>query len=212
MLFEHRNLTNKIKNMKLLIKLLLVIIIAFSGSDLIAQKLTRAEKKALKKELRRYKKNLPAYKSLKENQEEKLDELYGKVNSAEAEVSELRSKLSACETEKSDCLAKQYSLETQIAELKAKPIRPGISTIPDKGVGYKVQMGYYRFFNINEYFESPKIMHYEAIDGGNKYMVGYFTDPQKALDFRDDIVRLGIKDAFVVKYVDGIRTTEEVKR
>ena len=41
------------------------------------------------------------------------------------------------------------------------------------------------------------------------YMMGNFRDLANAEAFRDDIRKLGIKDAFVVPYIDGTRVTIE---
>ena len=74
-----------------------------------------------------------------------------------------------------------------------------------KGVVYKIQIGNYKVFSANKYFEQPRYMGYEEADGSTRYVISYFTDEQTATDFVGDIRKMGIKDAFVAKYVNGKR-------
>jgi Skp family chaperone for outer membrane proteins len=76
------------------------------------------------------------------------------------------------------------------------------------GVVYKVQIGLYKEFSINKYFEEPRYIGYEDVDGMNRYIISYFPEEQIAEDFVKDIRKMGIKDAFVSKYIDGQRVYE----
>jgi hypothetical protein len=42
----------------------------------------------------------------------------------------------------------------------------------------------------------------------NRYVISYFPDEETAKSFVADIRKLGIKDAFVSKYIDGVRVYE----
>lgn len=85
----------------------------------------------------------------------------------------------------------------------------GTSLSPNpSGTVYKVQIGLYKEFNINKYFEEPRYIGYESVDGMNRYIIGYFPDEQIAEDFVKDVRKMGVKDAFVSKYIDGQRVYE----
>lgn len=76
------------------------------------------------------------------------------------------------------------------------------------GTVYKVQIGLYKKYNINKYFEEPRFIGYELEGGLNRYVISDFTDEGTAMNFVDDVRRMGIKDAFVAKYIDGQRVYE----
>jgi hypothetical protein len=92
--------------------------------------------------------------------------------------------------------------------------RSGSSREGNAGVGsqtgtvYKIQLGLYQKFNINKYFEEPRLLGYEEENGMNRYIISDFDDEGVAMRFVDDIRRMGIKDAFVAKYINGVRVYE----
>jgi hypothetical protein len=76
------------------------------------------------------------------------------------------------------------------------------------GLIYHVQVGAYVHFDMNQHLvQTDKTFEGETRDGMNKYMMGNFKDVKNAESFKDDIRKLGIKDAFVVPYIDGTRVT-----
>lgn len=75
----------------------------------------------------------------------------------------------------------------------------------EAGVTYKIQIGLYKQFNINRYFDDAKDISYETVDGKNRYVISSFDNEQTAEQFVQDVRKMGIKDAFVAKYVDGKR-------
>ena len=79
------------------------------------------------------------------------------------------------------------------------------SEITSSGIVYKVQFGLYKKFNITKYFNIPKHIGYETEDGLNRYVISDFHDEKVAANFVEDVRRMGIKDAFVAKYIDGKR-------
>jgi hypothetical protein len=42
----------------------------------------------------------------------------------------------------------------------------------------------------------------------NRYIISYFTEENVAMQFVEDVRRMGIRDAFVAKYIDGERVYE----
>lgn len=87
---------------------------------------------------------------------------------------------------------------------------PTASTEVVPGTVYKIQIGLYKHFNINKYFDDLKTLGYEQVDGKNRYVIGTFDNVATAKKFVEDVRKMGIKDAFVSKYVDGERVYEEV--
>jgi hypothetical protein len=83
-----------------------------------------------------------------------------------------------------------------------------MNNIPKSGTVYKVQVGLYKKFDIKKYFEEPRFIGYEDENGMIRYVISDFTDEGVAMSFVDDVRRMGIKDAFVAKYIDGKRVYE----
>jgi hypothetical protein len=102
-----------------------------------------------------------------------------------------------------------YSSKGANANTNADNESPMATNTPTEGTVYKIQLGLYKKFNINKYFEDLKYIGYEIVDGKNRYVIGYFNDEQTAQSFVKDVRKMGIKDAFVAKYVDGKRIYEK---
>lgn len=124
-------------------------------------------------------------------QERAIDSLQTLVNQKTAELSSLQTKY--------DKLQAAYEAQKNVTE---KNILPGLI--------YHVQVGAYVHFDMNQHLiNTDKSFEGENRDGLNKYMMGNFKDLANAEAFRDDIRKLGIKDAWVVPYIDGTRVTME---
>lgn len=168
----------------------------------------KEEEKRLKEELKAYEKNIASYKAYKEQNQAQLD-------SDQSQLAALRTKLTGCTSQISDLETKVNNDEAQINTLQqqaeaatAKKAEEGSAQPPAAGTYYKVQLGLYKHFNINKYFDKPKTIGYEIVDGMNCYIIAYFEDQDVAKDFVKDIRKMGIHDAFVSKYIDGTRVYE----
>lgn len=166
-----------------------------------AEKLTKAQKKQLKSELKSYKKNLDGYYAQKQNvQKEKEDnsteiqKLKDDVAVVEGEKAELQKRLDAVNRLLGDC-ENRSAVEVDPAEIPM-------------GTVYKVQIGFYKNYDITANFEKPKFIGYEDVEGYNRYIISSFETEVEAEKLKNDLRGLGIKDAFVAKYVDRARVFE----
>ncbi len=200
-----------------------LITLAFCGTLLAtsvsAQQLSKEEKKRLKEELKGYMSNLEGYKA-------KMEDLHTTLDSNEAEIKHLKDDLAYASTKQAELENKVAAYDTQVQKLtqenqllKGEFVEGGDTTvtqqyikdmknIPQKGTFYKVQIGLYKEFNINKYFDQPRYIGYEEVDGMNRYIISYFPDEEVAKQFVVDVRKMGIKDAFVSKYIDGQRVYE----
>lgn len=78
-----------------------------------------------------------------------------------------------------------------------------------KGVTFRVQIGAFKERDMSEFFDNTERFHGEIQKGMQKYTVGIFHDKEKAQAFRAHLVAIGIKDAWIVKYVDGQRVVDQ---
>jgi hypothetical protein len=71
-----------------------------------------------------------------------------------------------------------------------------------------VQIGAYTKFKIDDKLTNTESnFSGETVDGMNKYLIGRFRSFELCEQFRKSIVKLGIKDAWVTAYNDGVRIT-----
>ncbi|MCS6934464.1 MAG: hypothetical protein NZM35_04840 [Chitinophagales bacterium] len=183
--------------------------------------LTREEKQQLKKELREYMKDLEGYRA-------KMKQLHTTIDSNQAEIKRLKDDIAYCETHQAELESKIAAIDAELKKLQQenKLLKGGyvasdstngevtrkfvldMTKTPEKGTVYKVQIGLYKKFNINKYFEQPRFIGYEEVEGLNRYIISYFPEEQIAKQFVEDVRKMGIKDAFVSKYIDGVRVYE----
>ncbi len=184
-------------------KQLLILALMFMTIAASAQ-LSKDEKKALKEELKEQLKDLEGYKKKKQQAKEELE-------TKNQELDQLRKNILEAST-------KNVELETQLAQEKANAEAAKVKaeeaaktqdpTATPMGTVYKLQIGLYKSFDISADLDTAKFVTYEDVDGHKRYIVSYFTTEAAAEKFKADIRRLGIKDAFVAKYVDRQRIFE----
>jgi hypothetical protein len=75
------------------------------------------------------------------------------------------------------------------------------------GVFFEVQIGAFEHFDLTDYKEDLVKMNIDKTEQVDQYTLGKFRDLDRALAFRKDIQRIGIKDAFVIAKVDGRRVS-----
>lgn len=195
------NLFNKIK-MKALRVLSILLILTITPAFLFAQ--IGAEKKKLKKELRMYRKMKPMeIRSMKMNYDNKLKDkknqeliykqMQRKYDSLQNVLNANNSKMSQLEVQ---------LLQAQAASLNAKPAGA-------KGYYYRVQLGAYKFYDIKSKNASDESFSAESTPEMDKMTVGLFYTLAEADQFKEDVRRMGIKDAYVVPFKDGKRVTHK---
>ena len=85
----------------------------------------------------------------------------------------------------------------------------------ERGIIYRVQIGAYTKFKIDDKLTNTESNFTgESVDNMNKYLIGRFRNYEMCEQFRKSIVKLGIKDAWVTAYNDGVRitVTEAIRR
>ena len=174
-----------------------------------SQKLPKDEAKRIKDELKEYIKHPESYKA-------KMDEQNASKQACDDQNTKLKSELDASKASADDLQKKVAEYDEKLTQMqqendKAKEVvakEAETKTAPSKGTVYKIQLGMYKGFNVNKYFDQPRTIGYEEVDGMNRYVVSYFPDEETALKFVADIRKLGVRDAFVSKYIDGTRVYE----
>jgi cell division protein FtsN len=175
--------------------LVILVTLGFFFSNTVqAQELTKTQKRALKKEIRTYKKNPEKWVKMLNKHDAKVKELND-------EIAELNAQLKASELA-AEKLAEQVKLE-QLRYVKLEKTIP-TTKLPD-GTVYQVQMGFYQYLDLVSFNDKLKTVRAEEIDGKKRYVIGHFENLLDAVQFSNDIKRIGVTDAFVTEYIDGER-------
>jgi len=74
-------------------------------------------------------------------------------------------------------------------------------------VGFEVQIGAFRHFDLNEYSQNLINMKIRKAGDLNRYVIGSFTTLDEAKNFLRDIKTMGVEDAFIAGVIDGKRVT-----
>ncbi len=184
---------------------ILVAVLVLSFVPYMSFSQTKAEKKKLKQELKTYRKMKPMeIRSMKLNYETKLKD---KKNLAE-QAKQMQKKVDSLQTLLNSNSARISGLESQLlaAQAEAASAKKGTA----KGYYYRVQLGAYKFFDVNsKTTKEDDTFLTETKNEIDKYVVGLFFTLEEADKFKNDIRKLGIKDAFVVPYKDGQRITHK---
>ncbi|MCZ2356889.1 MAG: hypothetical protein LC115_09440 [Bacteroidia bacterium] len=164
-------------------------------------------KKEWKKKAKQYVKNPLALKNNQESYQRQIEELNKKIAELSQRYTEAQADLDKCDSElkkkntelaamkaQYDQLNTAYEAQKKVTE---KNIQPGLI--------FKVQLGAFKVFNINQYLKDTQNFEGESADNFNKYTIGNFRDLAIADAFKSDIRKMGIKDAWVVPYLDGVR-------
>ncbi|MDG1046202.1 MAG: hypothetical protein P8P81_06320 [Bacteroidia bacterium] len=175
----------------------LVIIVTlglFINQSAQAQELTKTQKRALKKEIRTYKKNPEKWVKMQNQHQTKIKELSD-------EIARLTGQL-----ETAELTANQLAEQLKLEQLRYEELEKTIPTseLPE-GTVYQVQMGFYQYLDLVSFNDKLKTVRAEEIDGKKRYVIGHFENLLDAVQFSNDIKRIGISDAFVTEYIDGER-------
>lgn len=174
--------------------IILVTLGFFINQSVQAQELTKTQKRALKKEIRTYKKNPEKWVKMQNQHQDKVKELSD-------EIARLNAQLKTAELI-SEQLAEQLKLE-QLRYVELEKTIP--STELPEGTVYQVQMGFYQYLDLVSFNDKLKTVRAEEIDGKKRYVIGHFDNLLDAVQFSNDIKRIGVSDAFVTEYIDGKR-------
>lgn len=165
--------------------------------------LSKSEKKKWKTIARAYGKNPVALKLLTE------EHSYLKKNSTEweAEIVRLKEMLATKNQNNSIQLATIEELRSEILSLQEELQRTRMTANQnqyDIGVWFRVQIGAYEKEQLNAgQLNSDKL----SVEGGDlqRIVLGHYRNYDEAQQMRDNLRKLGLKDAWIVSYKDGRR-------
>lgn len=193
------------RNRSIALLLLSLLFLLLAIQPAVAQRqMTKAEKKRLEKEwkakAKQFSKNPLALRDNQDNFKKKIDELtrenetlQEQLREAQAEVGKAQSSLAQIQGENQE-LRTAYEAQKNVAE---KGISPGLV--------FKVQIGAFQHFDMSKYLSETTNFEGESADNLNRYTLGNFRDLNMAEAFQKDMKKMGIRDAWIVPFRDGVR-------
>ncbi len=195
------------------ISLFLFACMAFSLQAQVEQ-LSKSEEKKWKDQAKEYKKNPAALKALVDEKEtlrrENL-ELEDRLDLAESEVEQKDEVIAQLRREVASLNDEIESVTSMLDDEPTTPVQPDTDFEIDQGqemldgVVFKVQIGAYAERRIDEDLDTSADFGLEDQGGLQKIVIGQFRDIYKAEQLRDNLIAMGLKDAWVVAYRDGRR-------
>lgn len=185
-----------------------VILLVFLSAG-AQKKLSKEEIKSIKKELKNYKKNPNQYLSMKRRQRNMIAERDSIIDSLRVGLDDALLRMYEKEANATALQKEIAKLESKITQLQEEAENNVYDSAPTTDTIYKVQIGIGRDRNLAEYFSVPKLVGTDKVSEGiNAFVISHFTTREEAELFKAHIRRFGVHDAFVSKYVNGVRIYE----
>ena len=192
---------------KTVFSLLILAFLAFSVGNAYSQQLSKEEEKKWKDIAKDYKKNPAALKKLSdENQSLKRE-----VQSLQNELTSIKSQISTKDSRIADLEGQLFQLQAQLSaaqnsldEMSSSGYSSQGEALPD-GVVFRVQIGAYKDKQISESLDTTEDFDLEQGNNMQKIVLGQFRDYNEAVMLRDHLVSLGLSDAWIVSYRNGMR-------
>ncbi len=183
--------------------------------DLSAQdgELTKEEKKRWKDAAREYRRNLPALKALVEEHEyyqsenrqlqQQVNDLNAQISNRERTVDDLQEQIAGLNQRLMVAEASNQQRDVVVVE----PPQPVASS--PQGVVYRIQIGAYENNQLDPNLSNTDDFRLETYGNLQRVIIGELRNYNNALTLRDRLREMGVSDAFVVAYRDGVRVDVE---
>ena len=204
------------KKTKLFYTLLIGILVTTMA---FGQKMTKAERRAYRKEMKEWKKKKKAmspdhFKVLSEEHIElkaSNASMTGEIESLGKQVTAKDQQISNQKKQLQEMKAQYQAAQQELEKLKSQPAQPVYnpylinSEDLSVGVVFKVQVGAFRKMDIGKYARQSKEFSQEDMEGLRKYVIGHFRNYEDAKVLKRYLREMGVSDAWIVPYRDGKR-------
>jgi len=190
--------------------LIVCLALIFSGSSVFAQ-LSKAEKKEWKKKAKQYAKNPATLKQLTDDKQvadNSVTDLTNQTKALNSQISDKNARIAELEDQINRMRSELNSTKAELAQLRSNPVVNPMDF--SKGVVFKVQVGAFKNKDLSKYFDNNPNFGGEAADKDKaepqRITIGIFRDYWEADTFKKYMREMGVKDAWIVPYKDGVRT------
>jgi len=196
---------------KLTLVLSIILLIGFSASA----QLDKSEKKEWKAKYKAYKKDLEGFKDIVEENDilksrlttakKQLSAMQSQISDRDSKLAENRDEISKLQGQISSAKAAEMEARNALANAAANTAAVPVSPMSLDGVVFKVQIGAFEKNDLSKYFENNPNFTGESEGGLQKVSIGFFRDYWEADTFKKHIREMGVKDAWIVPFKDGVR-------
>lgn len=192
--------------MKRLTLLTIFVLTAFVSTPTLAQ-LSKEELREWKSKAKEYKKNPELLKQLVEDNQALSSQINGMKSERkgfESRISDKDAKIAEIQDDLTKLRSDLSAARSEVRNLKSKPAASGGGAMID-GVVFKVQIGAFRNKDLSKYFDNNENFGGDNEDGMQKITLGQFREYWEADTFKKYLREMGVKDAWIVPYRDGVR-------
>ena len=186
--------------------IIICLALIFSGMQVFAQ-LSKQEKKEWKKKAKEYSKNpvgLKEFTEAKQTADTDNAALKNQVTALNKQVSDKNARIAELEDQLSRSRSETASAKAELAQFKETSSKSSMDF--SHGVVFKVQIGAFKNKDLSKYFDNNPNFGGEATDKGEqRFTIGIFRDYWEADKFKKYMREMGVKDAWIVPYKDGVR-------
>lgn len=186
----------------------MIFCMAFS----VSAQLSKAERKEMKKMAKELKKNPDQMKALVEENESlksSVASLNAQVENIQGQLDNKNAEIAAAKAEAQEAKAMAEAQRQRANEManKAKNVqKEEPEALDESGTWFKVQVGAFENIDMSEYFKNnPNFSGEETEDGLQRITLGRFRDYWEADKFKKTLRKMGVKEAWIVPYKEGVR-------
>jgi regulator of replication initiation timing len=189
--------------------MLIVALSSFAQSPKQEEKFWKSKAKGYVKNPLSLKRDFEMYQNQITELKEQVAQLQSVQTSKENEVASVKNQVDSLKWENVQMKGEKQSLQKKIDKLEVsfksatKVVEVGVKP----GLIYRVQIGAFSQHEMKNKPVKADDFVEEKVDGLNKYMLGNARTQQDAELFAEELKKIGIKDAWVVPYIDGLRVT-----
>lgn len=184
----------------------LCLAMIFSGMQVFAQ-LSKQEKKEWKKKAKEYSKNpqeLKTFTEAKQTADTDNSSLKNQVTALNKQVNDKNARIAELEDQLSKSRSETATAKAELAQYMETSSKSSMDF--SHGVVFKVQIGAFKNKDLSKYFDNNPNFGGEATEKGEqRFTIGIFRDYWEADKFKKYMREMGVKDAWIVPYKDGVR-------
>ena len=189
----------------------IAIIMIFCMAFSVSAQLSKDEKKEMKRMAKELKKNPEQMKALVDENESlkssvasmsaENENLKGQLSNKNAEISAAKA-----EAQEAKAMAEAQRQRANEMAAKAKNSQNTDNALDESGTWFKVQVGAFENIDMSEYFKNnPNFSGEETEEGLQRITLGRFRDYWEADRFKKTLRKMGVKEAWIVPYKEGVR-------
>ena len=189
----------------------IAIIMIFCMAFSVSAQLSKDEKNEMKRMAKELKKNPEQMKALVDENESlkssvasmsaENENLKGQLSNKNAEISAAKA-----EAQEAKAMAEAQRQRANEMAAKAKNSQNTDNALDESGTWFKVQVGAFENIDMSEYFKNnPNFSGEETEEGLQRITLGRFRDYWEADRFKKTLRKMGVKEAWIVPYKEGVR-------